>query len=55
MQVTILTEAEIRQYVEMDQEAIAVVEEGFTRLADGEVTVPPIVCVDIKSNPEEAQ
>jgi ectoine utilization protein EutC len=47
MQVTILTEAQIRQCVEMDQEAIAVVEEGFTRLADGEVTVPPIVCVDI--------
>lgn len=47
MQVTILTEAEIRQCVDMDQEAIAVVEEGFTRLAAGEVTVPPIVCVDI--------
>jgi len=53
MKVTILTEAEIRKCVEMDQEAIAVVEDGFTRLADGEVTIPPIVRVDIPDSKGE--
>ncbi len=53
MKVTILTEAEIRKCVEMDQEAIAVVEEGFTRLANGEVTIPPIMRVDIPENKGE--
>jgi len=53
MKVTILTEGEIRKCVGMDLEAIAVVEEGFTRLADGEVTIPPIVRVDIPENKGE--
>ena len=53
MQVTILTEAEIRQCVEMDQEAIAVVEDAFTRLASGEATIPPIMRVDIPENKGE--
>jgi len=53
MKVTILTEAEIRKCVGMDLEAIAVVEDGFTRLADGEVTIPPIVRVDIPENKGE--
>ena len=46
MEVTILTEEEIRQCVKMDREAIAVVEDGFARLAMGQVTLPPIVQVD---------
>ncbi|MFQ6101399.1 MAG: cyclodeaminase [Anaerolineae bacterium] len=53
MEVTILTEPEIRQCVEMDQEAIAVVEDGFTRLANAEVTLPPIVRVDIPEHKGE--
>jgi ornithine cyclodeaminase len=53
MKVTILTEAEIRKCVGMDQEAIAVVEEGFTQLADGEVTIPPIMRIDIPENKGE--
>lgn len=53
MKVTILTEAEIRKYVGMDQEAITVVEDGFTHLADGEVTLPPIMRVGIPENKGE--
>jgi len=53
MEITILKEAEIRQCVGLDQEAIAVVEDGFTRLASGEVTLPPIVQVDIPENKGE--
>jgi ectoine utilization protein EutC len=53
MEVVILTEDELRQCVGMDQEAIAVVEDGFTRLADGEVAVPPIMRVDIPENKGE--
>jgi ectoine utilization protein EutC len=50
MKVTLLTEAELRRCVELDVEAIAKVEDAFTRLADGNAVMPPIVCVDI---PEE--
>ncbi len=53
MGVTILTEAEIRKCVGMDQEAIAVVEDGFTHLADGGGTIPPIMRVDIPENKGE--
>ena len=47
MKVTLLTEAELRRCVELDVEAIAAVEDAFTRLANGEAAMPPIVCVDI--------
>jgi ornithine cyclodeaminase len=47
MKVTLLTEAELRRCVELDVEAIAEVEDAFTRLADGNAVMPPIVCVDI--------
>ena len=47
MKVTLLTEAELRRCVELDVEAIAAVEDAFTRLANGEAVMPPIVCVDI--------
>jgi len=53
MQVTMLTEGEIRQCVDMDQEAIAVVGDGFTRLANGQATIPPIMRVDIPENKGE--
>ena len=47
MEVAVLRETELRQCVGLDAEAIAAIEEGFTRLANGEATVPPIVRVDI--------
>lgn len=47
MRAQILTEADIRQAVTLDNEAIGVVEDGFTRLAAGLVTVPPIMRIDI--------
>jgi len=47
VKVTLLTEAELRRCVELDVEAIAAVEDAFTRLANGEAAMPPIVCVDI--------
>jgi len=53
MEVTILTESEIRRCVGMDQEAIEIVEDGFTRLANGMATIPPIMRVDIPENKGE--
>jgi ornithine cyclodeaminase/alanine dehydrogenase-like protein (mu-crystallin family) len=42
-----VTEAEIGPCVRVDEQAITAVEEGFTRLANGEVTLPPILRVDV--------
>lgn len=50
MKVTILTETEIRNCVSMDEDAITAVAEGFTRLAEGKVTLPPIMRIDIPEN-----
>lgn len=47
MQITILTESELRKSVQLNHEAIAAVEEGFTALAEGRATIPPIVRVDV--------
>ncbi len=47
MEITILTESEIRSCVTLDREAISAVAEGFARLAAGEATLPPILRVDI--------
>jgi ornithine cyclodeaminase len=47
MKITILTENEIRQCVDLDQEALAAVEDGFTRLADGKAVMPPIMRIDV--------
>lgn len=53
MKVTILTETEIRKCVGMDLEAIAAVEDAFTRLANGEATTPPIMRIDIPEHKGE--
>jgi len=53
MKITVLNEAEIRQCVGLDEEAIAAIEEGFTRLARGQVTLPPILRVDIPEHKGE--
>lgn len=47
MKVIVLKETDIRKSVRMNMEAIAVVEDGFSRLARGEVTMPPIMRVDV--------
>ncbi|MFC7395396.1 cyclodeaminase [Scopulibacillus cellulosilyticus] len=43
----IFTELELKQYIHLNQEAISVVEDGFTKLAQKEVEMPPIMRVDI--------
>jgi ornithine cyclodeaminase len=53
MPIVILTEDEIQSCVSLDQEAISVVADGFTSLAAGEVTVPPIVRVDVPEHQGE--
>jgi ectoine utilization protein EutC len=50
MEITILTEKDIRQCVEFDREALAAVEVGFTRLADGKAVMPPIMRIDVPEN-----
>ena len=50
MTITILNEKEIRGCVEMDQEALQTVAEGFSRLAEGKVTLPPILRIDVHEN-----
>jgi ectoine utilization protein EutC len=47
MTITILTEAEIRSCVGLNEEAFSAVANGFTSLAAGEVTLPPIVRIDV--------
>ncbi|HVN31102.1 MAG TPA: cyclodeaminase [Thermoanaerobaculaceae bacterium] len=47
MKVTLLAEAELRRCVDLDLDAVAKVEDAFTRLADGNAVMPAIVCVEI--------
>ena len=48
--ITILNEEEIRSCVSMDEDALSAVAEGFTKLAEGKATLPPILRVDILEN-----
>lgn len=50
MNITILTEEHLRQCVKLDKAALDTVAEGFSKLAEGNVTVPPIMRVDISEN-----
>ncbi|OMF56987.1 cyclodeaminase [Paenibacillus sp. FSL R5-0490] len=43
----IFTEQELKQYVQLNKEAIAIVEAGFTKLAEDEAVMPPIMRVDL--------
>ncbi|QBP42531.1 cyclodeaminase [Paenisporosarcina antarctica] len=43
----IFTEQELKQYVELNLEAIDIIEDGFTKLANNEVEMPPIMRIDI--------
>jgi ectoine utilization protein EutC len=53
MGIIILTEAELRSCVALDHEVVSAVAEGFARLAAGEVTLPPILRVDIPEHKGE--
>ena len=53
MTITILTEAEIQSCVGLNEEAISAVANGFTSLAAGEVTLPPIVRIDVPEHEGE--
>ena len=53
MPIVILAEDEIRSCVDLDQEAISVVADGFASLAAGQATLPPIVRVDVPEHKGE--
>jgi len=53
MSITILTEADIRKCVGLDQEAFSAVASGFTALAEGRVTLPPVVRIDVPEHKGE--
>lgn len=50
MQITILTERELRQCVQLDQEIVDAVADAFTRLANGQAMMPPIMRVEVLEN-----
>jgi len=47
MTLLIFTEQELKQYVQINQEAVKVVEDAFTKLSQNDVTMPPIMRVDL--------
>lgn len=50
MKITILTESELRACIRLDKESIDTIENGFTRLADGGVDMPPIMRIEVPEN-----
>jgi ectoine utilization protein EutC len=50
MEITVLTENDLRRCIRMDEDALDAISEGFSQLAGGNVTVPPIMRVDITEN-----
>jgi ornithine cyclodeaminase len=50
---SILREKDLREYLALDLEAIAAVEDGFTRLARGEAFVPPVIGIEIPEHQGE--
>lgn len=46
----IFSEEDIKQSVSINQKVIKVIEDGFTHLSNGNVTMPPIMRVDIAEN-----
>lgn len=47
MKTVILTESELRRAVTIDAAAVAAVEDVFSRLAEGKVTMPPIMHIEV--------
>lgn len=50
MSVLVLTEAELRQCVGLDHEALEAVQNAFTWLADDKVVMPPIMHIEVAEN-----
>ncbi len=50
MKIIIVTEEELRSCVSMDKESMAAIEEGFTKLAQGTVSLPPILSFVVPEN-----
>ena len=50
MAISNFTEEDLRQCIRMDEAALDAISEGFSQLAGGNVTVPPIMRVDITEN-----
>lgn len=48
--IRLLSEAELREIVPLDLEAVACVEDAFRALAGGQVVMPPILRLDIEAN-----
>ncbi len=46
MKINILTETELRQCIEITPEVIDAIESGFSKLSQGQVTMPPIMRID---------
>ncbi|MGY4688372.1 cyclodeaminase [Salibacterium sp. K-3] len=46
----IFSEKELRQVVDVNKTALELIEEGFQKLEQGEVTMPPVLRVDIPEN-----
>ena len=53
MHITILNEAELRDCVSIDMEALQAVEVGFAQLARGETVVPPAMGIDVPEHQAE--
>jgi ornithine cyclodeaminase/alanine dehydrogenase-like protein (mu-crystallin family) len=53
MSITILTEADVRDCVGLDQEAFTAVADGFTALAEGRATLPPVVRIEVPEHKGE--
>jgi ectoine utilization protein EutC len=47
VKVMLLSEAELRSCVGFDREALAAVEHGFSRLAEGRAFAPPVIAIEI--------
>ncbi len=47
MKVTLLSEAEIRDCVGFDREALEAIAQGFSRLAEGRAFAPPVIAIEI--------
>ena len=47
MNITILTESEIRKCIQTDHEVLTAVADAFSRLAEGKANMPPIMRVDV--------
>lgn len=50
MQVTILTEKDLRQHISINSAIIEAIADGFAKLSQGKVTMPPIMRLDIKDH-----